>query len=153
MKKNSYSNFIIGITMLTTVLSISCRKEQPMIKTTISLIGLQKAQLDTFNRDGGTTLDIIEKFPSQKESNSIEKYANVYICCKSSNQDTVYVFEECHKVNLQMYSDTISCMGIVDKYNLSDFKSDKIITFMPINFKINHGIKYFSAKFKILSEY
>lgn len=153
MKKNSYSNFILGIMILTTILTLSCRKEQPMIKTSISLVGLQKAQLDTFNSDGGTILDIIEKFPSQKESNSIEKYANVYICCKSSNKDTVYVFEECHKVNLQMHDDTISCMGIVDKYNMTNFKSDKIMVFVPLNFKVNYGVRYFSAKFKVLSEY
>ena len=124
-----------------------------MIKTTISLIGFQKAQLDTFNNDGGTLLDIIEKYPSQKASNSKEKYANVYICCKSSNKDTVYVFEECHKVNLLMRNDTISCLGIVDKHNMTDLKSKKVMIFVPINFKVNNKIKYFSAKLKILSEY
>ena len=124
-----------------------------MIKTSISLISLQKAQLDTCDDYNGTVLNIIEKYPSQKESNSIEKYANAYICCKSSNKDTVYVFEECHKVNLLMRNDTISCMGIIDKYNMTDFKSDKLMIFVPVNFKVNNKIKYFCAKLKIWSEY
>jgi len=135
------------------IFSTSCRKEKQMIKTTITLKGLQKASLDTFNNYNSTVLDIIEKYPSQKVSNTKEKYANVYICCKSSNNDTVYVFEECHKVNLLMHDDTINCMGMIDKYTITDFKSGKVMVFVPVNFKINYKIKYLSAKLEIWSEY
>ena len=133
----------------------SCRKEKTMIKTTISLAGLQKIQLDTFFAHKGTLLWILEKHPSHKESNAKEKYSNFYVCNKTSNDnnDTIYVFEECHKVDLSMYDDTISCLGIIDKYSVTNFSLDKVIVFVPSNFKFNRKIKYIEANIKVLSEY
>jgi len=153
--KRFYLNMTLVLMLFVAVFITSCRKEKTMIKTTISLAGLQKIQLDTFFAHKGTLLWILEKHPSHKESNAKEKYSNFYVCNKTSNDnnDTIYVFEECHKVDLSMYDDTISCLGIIDKYNITNFSPNEVIVFVPNNFKFNPKIKYVEANLKILSEY
>jgi hypothetical protein len=145
--KINYKLTILGL--LFTVSVLSCKNKNLMHETTISLVSLLKAQPDTFSN--GTLVNIIKIYPAQKECKQNEKYANLYICSKVSNGDTVFIFEECRKVN-EIAFDTINSYPVVKKSNIIN-SPDKIAIFVPTDFKIRRNVKYFYAKMEFYSEY
>jgi len=147
--KQSYILSILFVTILFVAISVlSCSNKDTNVETIILLSNLNEAQLDS----SWTLLNIIKIYPKQKECNKSKKYANLYICSKVSNGDTVYVFEECEKVS-HLAFDTIHNTVVVNKDNVRVPSSDKITVFVPINFKIKSNIRYFSAKLGFLNEY
>jgi ribosomal protein S17 len=127
---------------------LSCNNKSSMVKTPILLANLKNASLDTT----WTLLNIKKIYPTQKECNTAEKYANLYICTKVSNGDTVYVFEECREVS-KLAFDTIHNTAVVDKDNMTVPNLNKVTVFVPIDFRVSSNIKYFFAKLDYLTEY
>jgi uncharacterized pyridoxamine 5'-phosphate oxidase family protein len=141
------------LSLFFTIFVLSCKNENLIYETTISLSGLIKAQPDSFSKE--TFLNIIKIYPAKKacnQYNQIEKYANLYICSKVSSGDTVYVFEECRKVN-EIAFDTINSYPVVKNTNIVIQSPDKISIFVSSDFEIKKDVKYFYAKMDFYSEY
>jgi hypothetical protein len=112
---------------------------------------LKKASLDTGKTQ--TLLEILNTYPAQMDCTTNEKYSNLYLCRKFSNGDTVYVFEECEKVD-RLALDTISHFAaVIDKANVSVQYSDHATVFVPTNFAMPGNAKYIFAHLGYQTEY
>jgi hypothetical protein len=138
--------------LFASVFLISCKTENTFPKTIISLASFKKASLDTVK--GWTLLAVLKTYPAQIDCNANEKYANLYICKKWSNGDTVYVFENCQKVSRYALTDTTSHYPIViDTTNLIMQYPSTVTIFAPTDFKLPNDAKYFFAHVAFLTEY
>jgi hypothetical protein len=137
--------------LLITIFSVGCKNINTGIKTTISVASFKKATLDTGKIL--TLLQILHTYPAQMDCNTNEKYANLYVCKKFTNGDTVYVFEECKKVARFALDTSFHYAAVIDKDNMVIHSPDEVTVFVPANFRIPINAKYFFAKLDYLTEY
>ena len=130
---------------------MNCKSSNKDLKTTISVTSLKRATLDSSSPL--TLFQILNTYPANIKCKVNERYANLYICRKFSNGDTVYVFEECTKVDPLAFDTIHHYAAVIDKNKVVMQCPNKFIVFVPANFKIPDDAKYIDAKLDYQTEY
>lgn len=149
--KFQYPGVFLNALSLTTILLIGCKNSSGVSQTLISIASFNKATLDTGRMF--THLKILRIYPSLVECNVKEKYANLYICKKLMNSDTIYLFEECKMVPNFAYDTSDSHVVIVDKDDVQVHCPSTVTVFVPVDFKMRSDAKYLFAKISDLTEF
>ena len=129
----------------------SCTSGGIFPKKIFSVGGYQKASLDA--NKVLTRLKVLKIYPAQLKCNQNEEYANLYICKKISDGDTVYVFDQCEEVAEFALDTNANHTVVINKNDTSVRSPAKVAIFVPVDFKMPKNAKYLFAKLSELSEY
>jgi hypothetical protein len=133
------------------VAPVGCKETSRLAATTVSTRSLTRAALDTGKVL--TLLRILEVYPALKSCDATSRYANLYVCRKFTDGDTVYVFEECREVNKLALDTVAHYAGVVTRENLKDKWPDSLTIFVPAGFRMGSNVKCFLANLDFQTEY
>lgn len=133
------------------ILVVGCNSKSLPVKTIISVKSLGRATLDQDR--GYTLLQLLNVYPAQMDCTGSKRYANLYICKRFVNGDTVCVFEECNKVQSFALDTSYNYAAVIDKENIIDKWPDQFTFFVPGSFRMPKEAKCFFARLRYLTEY
>jgi len=139
------------IILFSTLLFIACASANKNAKIIISLGTFKEVALDS--NVEWTYLKMIKIYPSKLNCSVNERYANLYICERLKNKDTIYVFEECEKIASFVLDTKPDHMPIIDKNDVVYQHSNKVTVFVKPDFKMPVNAKYLFARISNLTEY
>ncbi len=145
------TKILLSIALLGIVFIISCNMKKKAIKTSILLASFKKATIDTSR--AFTELKILQVYPAKVICSTSEKYANLYICIKRINGDTLYVFEQCEEVASFALTGNHNHNPVIEKQDVLVESPDKAVIFIPADFKMSTNIKYVFAKLSDFTEF
>jgi hypothetical protein len=142
--------FYLGIILPVDCALEGCTDEHHVSNTTVILAPYKKVNLDP--SIGFIQLKILKIYPAQLDCTAGERYANLYICKRLLNADTIYIFEECEKVPQFAFDSSANHIPIIDPNAILVHYPEKVNIFVPANFKIPNNAKYLFAKLSDISE-
>jgi len=117
-----------------------------MKQTSIAVRDLRKLSFDT--SEVFTRVQILKTYQAQIDCTSNDQFANLYICKRLANLDTIYVFDECSQAPDFAIDTSINIeVGIYPKDTLKNH-SNRVTIFVPKGFRISKNAKYVFAKLK-----
>lgn len=132
------------------VIMQGCKSKIALAATTIKVM---PENVSRIKADSLIYLELLKVYPAQKDCYGSEKFANLYLCKKIDDNDSVYVMEECVKVSPLAFDTIHNYEGVISgKYSIKNIPS-VVTVFIPDNFKLSNKTKIFFARMGYLTEY
>src|SRR5207248_1028103 len=104
--------------------STNCKNKNAFPKRVILVKYFKKATLDAGKVL--TRIQVLKAYPIEMKCSVNEKYANLYICKKLTNGDTIYVFEECEEPAKFALDTNVDHVVVINKRDTPMHYPDKI---------------------------